>query len=883
MTRKSVAAATPVRPFSAVIVFLAGIVILLALTAQAQQGGAAQASGDSQAADCKPATAVATENPKIAATPRPHVAGVTTGQPAMPTVSFLPVVSYYSPNDIPYSLVIADVNNDGHPDVITSNLDGTVGVMLGNGDGTLQPEVTYPSGGSFAVSVAVADLNHDGKLDLVVANYGGETNGDGSVAVLLGNGGGTFQTPVNYDPGWKYNGKVVVADLTGSGNLDIVVVNQTGNGVSDIGIFFGNGTGKFQPAVKYSSGTSYAYSVAVSDLRGNGNLDIVTAAWLSQAVSILLGNGDGTFQPAVIYAAGDYPLSVATADVNGDGKPDLELAESTTPGAVGILIGNGDGTFQPVITYPSGGIAVDNVAVADLNGDSKPDLVVSNCGVSGGCGDGVSGQVAVLLGNGDGTFQSPVTFLSGGDWLTSLAVADLNNDGKPDVVTTNYYSYVQNTSPGVIGVLLNDTSTTTCTGQCPTSTTLTSSLNPSIYGQKVVFTATVTPTGSIPPTGKVVFSWSGYVLDTATLDSSGVATFTISDLNADPYPMVATYKGDANNLSSTSAIVNQVVNQTTSSATITSSPNPSSVGEAVTFTAKITSPTVTAKGPVTFTAGKTVLGTVELSGGKATLTTSSLPAGSSMVTVTYQGDSNIKGSSASVTQVVGESEISTTTTLAYSVNNSTLMETFTAEVTSSGGTPTGTVSFSVGNMTLGSSQLDNGQATLTVPTLSVGSNTVDANYEGNSEFEASSAWITQTFVMPVTGTLYLQQEGGSASATTSFGTGTSASNLVFYYSGLPNNPNPTGEVTLGTYTAGTLVNFGMYTVFGSESGYAFSIGTDEASLVAFADLSNSLGMNHGVTQQTSSTTWLLHLDDALSYLYDDDNNDVLMELIVVPQ
>jgi hypothetical protein len=123
-------------------------------------------------------------------------------------------------------------------------------------------------------------------------------------------------------------------------------------------------------------------------------------------------------------------------------------------------------------------------------------------------------------------------------------------------------------------------------------------------------------------------------------------------LNADPYPLIAVYKGDTNNLSSMSPVLNQTVLQTTSAATISSSLNPSAQGQAVTFTAKVTSPTVLPTGPVTFHAGTTVLGTVQLSGGKASYTTTSLPAGSTVIKVTYDGDSNIKGSSAAVTQVV---------------------------------------------------------------------------------------------------------------------------------------------------------------------------------------------------------------------------------------
>jgi Bacterial Ig-like domain (group 3)/Beta-propeller repeat len=188
--------------------------------------------------------------------------------------------------------------------------------------------------------------------------------------------------------------------------------------------------------------------------------------------------------------------------------------------------------------------------------------------------------------------------------------------------------------------------------QSATTTALTSSLNPSIYGQKVTWSATVTTSGKATPTGKVNFNWGSYSIGTTTLNSSGVATLTRSNLAANTYPLFAVYTGDVNNGPSASPILNQVITQATSSATLTSSPNPSTQGQPVTFTAKITSSTTTPTGPVTFTAGKTTLGTVELSNGKATLTTSTLAVGSTTVTVTYPWNSDIAGSAASVTQVV---------------------------------------------------------------------------------------------------------------------------------------------------------------------------------------------------------------------------------------
>ena len=186
----------------------------------------------------------------------------------------------------------------------------------------------------------------------------------------------------------------------------------------------------------------------------------------------------------------------------------------------------------------------------------------------------------------------------------------------------------------------------------PTSTALISSMNPSTYGQKVTWIVTVTSSASIPPTGTVKLTWSIYTIGWATLDSGGMATFSRSNLNADSYPLTAVYMGDAAHTGSTSAVLNQLITQATTSAALSSSPNPSASGQVVTFTATITSPTVMPTGPVTFGVGKTVLGTAQLSGGKAKFTISTLPVGATRVTATYYGNSNIAKSSASVTQTV---------------------------------------------------------------------------------------------------------------------------------------------------------------------------------------------------------------------------------------
>jgi hypothetical protein len=563
-------------------------------------------------------------------------------------------------------VTIGDLNGDGHPDVVVANqYPGTVDVLLGKGDGTFQSPVDYSSGPWPATSwsVAIGDVNGDGHPDLVVGNFTGPTDGIhwGSVGVLLGNGDGTFKPAVTYKPGGCGTFSVAIGDVNSDGKPDIAVANWFGALASCgglygiVGILLGNGDGTFQAPVSYSSGGYQAYSVAIADVNSDGNPDLLVAnncqAYANCAtgsVSVLLGNGDGLFNTAVSYSAGASGTdAVAVSDVNNDRRLDLILANGCTgfdqcnTGSLSVLLGNGDGSFQPSVVYGSGGAKAFSVAIGDVNADGHRDLVTANTN---------SNSVGVLLGNNDGTFQPAVTFDSGGFADFSVSMADLNMNGRPDIVVANDCAqYCANGhAEGAVGVLLNNPAV----GKSTTSTSLTSSLNPSIYGQSVTWTATVTSSGSVTPTGKVRFTWSGYTIGSATLNNGGVATLSRSNLNADPYPLTSVYAGDSANLGSTSVVLNQVVLQTTTSATLTSTPNPSASGQAVTFTATITSPTVMPTGPVTFAVGKTVLGTAQLSGGKAKFTISALAVGSTKVTATYYGNSNIAKSSASVTQTV---------------------------------------------------------------------------------------------------------------------------------------------------------------------------------------------------------------------------------------
>lgn len=138
----------------------------------------------------------------------------------------------------------------------------------------------------------------------------------------------------------------------------------------------------------------------------------------------------------------------------------------------------------------------------------------------------------------------------------------------------------------------------------------------------------------------------------------------------------------------------------------------------------------------------------------------------------------------------------------------------------------------------------------------------------------------ESFTVPFDGEVYLSPEGGFAAASTKFGLGTAPENFVQVFEGLPNNPSPDAEVLIGTYSAGDVIDFGMFTTFGSSQ-WAFSTGNDSASLKAFTDTNNSLGFGGNVIEQTGPDTWLMHLDDARTV--DDDDNDVLIGIRVVPE
>jgi hypothetical protein len=268
------------------------------------------------------------------------------------------------------------------------------------------------------------DFNRDGKLDVAVFQ---DLNSSSSLDILLGKGDGTFSSVVLIKVP-KNSCCAVTGDFNGDGFLDLAFAD----GFSRVFVLLGNGDGTFKPlpSTKMSQGPSL---VAVGDFNGDGKLDLVTSNGNNNSISILLGNGDGSFQPEIDIIGIPAPFFLAVGDFNRDGKLDIGVVEGGS--GFTIFLGNGDGTFTRGNTYASP--SAQSIAAADLNGDGNLDLVVVNGA------DGQQGDWEVFLGNGDGTFRGGVDYSPGGGF-DSATVADINGDGKQDVIASGAFGTYAN-------------------------------------------------------------------------------------------------------------------------------------------------------------------------------------------------------------------------------------------------------------------------------------------------------------------------------------------------------------------------------------------------------------------------------------------------------
>ena len=543
---------------------------------------------------------------------------------------FLPAVTYPVPRPLAVAVAAGDLRGNGKVDLVAVDADyyassQNVDVFLGNGDGTFQLAVSYPTGQPSVPlwSVAIADVNGDGKPDLLVVS------GFYNVGVLLGNGDGTFQPVVFYPDGGVVSNEfnyqsIAVADVNGDGKPDLLVANAS----PGIGVLLGNGDGTFQPVVTYTASSIVdTQSLAAADVNGDGKIDLIVTGFPESGnglAAVLLGNGDGTFQPAVAYSTGGNANAVTIADVNGDGKPDILVANGY---GAGVLLGNGDGTFQPVTTYSSGGGVPQpqSIAVADVNQDGKPDLLLANN----------ESTAAVLLGNGDGTFEAAVLYDAGTPNPSCVVAADVNGDGKPDLIVAG-----EN-----VQVLLNNN------GAPPTTIALTSSVNPVTVWSTVTYTATVSIQSGAALGGSVTFN-NGLTVPVSNNQASYSARYVVSQ--AGLHSITAQYSGA---LDQAAGVISGTFTENvrvTSNTTLTTSGSPSTVGSAVTFTAGVSSHfgTIPAGELVTFYDGSKTLASVPLAGGEAVYTTSALTKGTHYIKAVYSGDNTFASSRKHVRQVV---------------------------------------------------------------------------------------------------------------------------------------------------------------------------------------------------------------------------------------
>ena len=541
----------------------------------------------------------------------------------------------------PYATVVGDFNGDGIPDIAVPNLDGTLTVLLGNGDGTFKAitgSSVLPFGdsqffeeeGLTPGAIAAGDFNGDGITDLVVVNQNA-----GMVYLLLGNGDGTF-TAAASPAAVSNSSSIFSVDVNGDGIPDLAVAGLSG-------VLLGNGNGTFtlkasSPALTIGGGS------AVADFNGDGIPDIISAAGL------YLGAGDGTFTAATTQGLVGTLLTVA--DLNGDGVPDIaesvsgampiQLTErqSATATASGVVMTPpGSGGHSIVASYAGDGSYAESasapVTVNAAQGTPTVSLTTSattpvvygttvtfTATVSGG-GVTPTGTVDFFDGS---TLVAYVTLSGGAATISTTTLA-----AGPHSVTVQYAG-----DANYLATISSPVSVTINGGATPT-VTIYSSGSSIVYGTSVSFSATVAGAGAYP-TGTVNFLDGTTVIGAGKV-VSGTATFATSTLGVGTHSMSASYVGDSNYAAGVSSAMAVTVNLDTPALTLTNSTGAVVVGTSVTLSVTATGSVGTPTGSVIFLSGPDQIGAGTLDGtGTASMTTSALPAGLDSITVNYGGN-----------------------------------------------------------------------------------------------------------------------------------------------------------------------------------------------------------------------------------------------------
>jgi hypothetical protein len=441
-----------------------------------------------------------------------------------------------------YGMAVADINGDGKPDiVVTDNAVKRVFIYLNDGNGsfgapkTIDINMTALGPGK----IIAGDFNEDSKQDLIIGTVAGLQ----ADLLLLGNGDGTFTQQPDL-PGSYGFVKGVPVDINGDQHLDLIL---GGNG--SIFLYLGDGRGNFQlQSFPNQGGSGLFTGVATADFNKDGKLDFVTASPLQVAgIRTFIGNGDGSFASPISLSttlANAQPGSLAVADFDGDGNPDLLLGANYV---TAMFPGKGDGSFdgsKPYYLATADTTSTQDaygslVASADMDGDKKIDAVVA---------DDNGQTINILLNDGTGKFpQSTPDFSAAIDHgVAEMALADLNGDGLPDIVIAN--NVTQN-----ISIFLS------IRPKAAVTAVLTSSANPQPVGSSVTFTAKIAGTIGAIPTGTITLLDGTNSLGQQTLDGNAQATFSLSNLSAGQHLLTVSYSGDNNFLPITSSTLTESI------------------------------------------------------------------------------------------------------------------------------------------------------------------------------------------------------------------------------------------------------------------------------------------------------------------------------------
>jgi hypothetical protein len=814
---------------------------------------------------------------------------------------------------IPFSLATADFNGDGNLDIVVSlQSASTFQVMYGNGNGTFQTPITVPVFGGTIGQIVIADFNGDHNPDLAIATAGG-------IAVVMDSSNGGLGQSFTAAPSSTIDA-LAVADINGDGRPDFIGIADStdANGTPGGSVFvaLGNGDGTFQAPTSISQFIGIPAGIAVGDINKDGLLDIVVSNFggtigggggggglgctpricppqdvppppplpinIPGSILVFLQQSDRTFRAGNRLLADGNPGYIALADLNGDGFLDIADASSSV-NAILVNLGHGDGTFS----------APNSLALPSLPAVIAPGSYTNNVAVDLAVTDPSTNEISVFVNQGANSLSlasssnpsqvaQPVIltatvrpkFAAGGapsgsvifaDGAKTLGSAPVDPSGTSKL-TTSFASTGAHPLLAVFGgssSLVGGSSATVTQTVNPAVATiiLVSSPNPSSFGQTVTFNITATTLGSSIPTGIVNLTNGSSIILSGSLDAAGRATLSTSSLPIGNTTLMAQYAGDANFAPAISAPLTQSVAKGATLTALTGTPNPSVVGQSVSFNVNVTPSVAGASiptGNVTLSDGTSALATAPLdANGFAAFSQSSLSVGTHSLSATYGGSAVFAGSTSTVfIQNVNKSD--TAAVLSSSPNPSGFGQpvqiTATVSPIAGGvGIPTGTVAFTDGANSIGSATLAGGKATVSVSALAVGAHSISANYGGDTTFNPSSAsgagLITQTVSKSATSAVlttfpnpsgFGQSVTLTATITANGGSGAPSGQVTF--------DDGTASLGSATLTAGTAslsvssLSAGSHSITASYAGDANFSG------------SNSAANSQTVTKATSATS-----------------------------